>query len=183
MVEELFEEELLIPKERVAVLIGPKGKTKKQIEKIGNVKLQIDAKEGLVRMQAKDALTLWLGRQVVEAIGRGFNPEIAQKIFKEENSFELINLQDYGGKSKKSLERLRGRLIGTKGKTKRVIRHYTGADISVHGKTVGIIGPAEGVQVAHRAIEMLLSGARHGTVYHFLETQTKQKFRGAQRNS
>ena len=174
MVKESFEEELLIPKERVAVLIGPKGKTKKQIEKTGNIKLQINAKEGLVKIRAKTAPELWLGSQVIEAIARGFNPEIAQKIFKEENSFELINLRDYGGKSKKSLERLRGRLIGTKGKTKRIIHRYTDADISVYGKTVGIIGPVEGVQIARRAIEMLLSGARHGTVYHFLETQSSR---------
>ena len=174
MVKESFEEELLIPKERVAVLIGPKGHAKKQIEKAGDVKLQIDAKEGSVKIFAKDAVNLWLGRQVVEAIGRGFNPEIAQKIFKEENNFELISLSDYGAKSKKDLERLKGRLIGTKGKTKRVIQHHTKTHISIYGKTVGIIGPAEGVQNARRAIEIILSGARQGTAYHFLEIQKEK---------
>ena len=81
MVKELFEEELLIPQERIAVLIGPDGKAKKQIEKAGNIKLQINAKEGNVKIIAEDSIALWLGRQVIEAIGRGFNPTTAQKIF------------------------------------------------------------------------------------------------------
>lgn len=174
MVKELFEEELLIPRERVAILIGPNGQVKKQIEKKGNIKLQIDAKEGLVKISAKTALDIWLGKQVVEAVGRGFNPEIAQKIFKEENSFELINLQDHVGKSKKGLERLKGRLIGTKGKSKKVIQRYAGVDISIYGKTVGIIGPVENVHIARQAIEMLLSGAKHSTAYHFLEKQMEK---------
>lgn len=174
MVNESFEEELLVPKERVAILIGPNGQTKKQIEKTGDIKLQINVKEGLVKISSKTALELWLGKQVVEAIARGFNPEIAQKIFKEENSFELINLQDYVGKSKKGLERLKGRLIGTKGRTKKVIQRYTDVDISIYGKTVGIIGPVESVHIARQAIEMLLSGAKHGTAYRFLEQQMEK---------
>jgi len=173
MVEKFFEEEILIPQERLAVLIGQKGKTKKQIEKAGKIKLQINTKEGLVKIRSKDPFGLLLGRQVVEAIGRGFNPEIAQKIFKEGICFELINLRDYT-KSKKGLERLRGRIIGTKGKTKRIIQRYTGTEISIFGKTIGIIGPVEGVQIARRAIEMLLSGCRHGTAYRFLEREAKK---------
>ena len=174
MAKEIFEEEILIPKERVAILIGSDGKIRKQIEKAGNIKLQINAKEGLVKIIAKEALTLWLSRQVIEAIARGFNPEIAQKIFKEENSFELVNLRDFAGKSKKDLERLKGRLIGTQGKTKRIIQQQTKTDISIYGKTVGIIGPAECVQVARRTIEMLLSGARHGTAYSFMREQMEK---------
>jgi len=167
MAENEFEEEILIPKERVAILIGSKGETKKQIEKKGKLKLKI-FKDGLVKIKAKDALQLWIGRQVVEAVGRGFNPKIAQKIFKEENSFELISLRDFG-KSKKKLERLRGRVIGTNGKTKRIIEKYTNTHISIYGKTIGIIGPTEGVQLARQAIEMILSGAKQGTAYRFLE--------------
>lgn len=170
-----YEDDLLIPKERVAVLIGPKGQTRKQIEYTGKIKLQINAKEGEVKIISNDAVSLWLGKKVVEAIGRGFNPEIAQKIFKEGNSFELINLRDYASKSKKDLERLKSRIIGTKGKTKRTIQKHTSTDISIYGKTIGVIGSAEGVQLACRAIEMILTGAKQTTAYRFLETSLGKK--------
>ncbi|MBD3262984.1 RNA-processing protein [Candidatus Woesearchaeota archaeon] len=171
MVEE-FEEEMLIPKERIAVLIGDSGRDKKEIEKAGKIKLEIHEKENLVKIKAKDPLALWLGQQVVEAVGRGFNPKIAQKIFKEENSFELIRISDYE-KSKKKIKGLKGRIIGTQGKTKKIIQNYTNTNIVVYGKTIGIIGPREGTELARRAIEILLTGAKHGTAYRFLQEQTK----------
>lgn len=167
----LFEEEILIPKERVAVLIGQKGEVKRKIERLGNVKLRIKATEGIVKISSNDALSLWTAKKVIEAIGRGFNPEIAQKIFKEGNSFELINLRDYVGNSKKRLERLRGRIIGTRGKTRRLLEKYTETKIAIYGKTVCIIGPSDKVQLARHAIELILSGAKQGTAYHFLEKQ------------
>jgi len=163
-----FEEEILIPKARIAVLIGKKGTVRKTIEKKGKVKLKISA-TGSVKITANDALDLMIARNVVEAVGRGFNPEIAEKLFKEENSYELVNLNDYGLKEKSDLQRQRGIVIGEAGVAKKTVQRLTGTDISVFGKTVAIIGPTEGVVWARQAIEMLLTGARHATVYRFLE--------------
>ncbi len=172
MAEHTFEEEILIPKARIAILVGKAGSVRKQIAKKGNVKLFVD-KEGTVKIIAKDAFELMIAKNVVEAIGRGFNPEVAQKLFKEDNSYELLSLQDFGAKNKKSVQRLKGLVIGKQGTAKHIIQKYTGTDISVYGKTIGIIGPVEGVQLARQAFEMILTGAKHATAYRFLERQTK----------
>jgi len=162
----MFEEEILIPKSRVAVLIGTKGAIKRDIEKRGHVKLKI-SKDGLVQIKADDALALWVARDVVEAIGRGFNPDIAKEIFKDRIGFELIKIEDYVKPS--GLERVRGVIIGTGGKMKHAIESAINGYVSVHGKTVAIIAPDEKLAKAHRAIEMLLTGSKHSSVYRFLE--------------
>ncbi len=163
-----IEEEILIPKERIPILIGKNKEIKNKLEKKGGVKLKIDSEEGSVIISSESPLMIWIVKNIIEAIGRGFNPEIAQKLFKEENIYELINIKDFAGQSKKKLIRLRGRVIGQEGKSKQMIQKYTNTDISVYGKTVGIIGHVEDVELARKAIEMLLTGAKHGTVYQFI---------------
>jgi ribosomal RNA assembly protein len=65
--------------------------------------------------------------------------------------------------------RMRARVIGTHGKTREIIEELTGAFVSVYGNTVSVIGDALQIDVAHRALDMLLSGSEHAAVYHFLE--------------
>ncbi len=168
MTEYTFEEEMLIPKTRVAVLIGASGAIKKEIEKKGNVKLLV-GREGEVKITARDAFELMVAKNVIEAVGRGFNPKIAQKLFKEDNGYELLSLQDFGAKNKQTIQRLKGRIIGKQGSVKHTIEKYTGTDISVHGKTIGIIGSSGKVQRARRAVEMILTGTKQTSAYRFLE--------------
>jgi ribosomal RNA assembly protein len=47
----------------------------------------------------------------------------------------------------------------------------TGVKIVVYGKTVSLIGELEKVNLVKRAVEMLLSGSLHSTVYRLLEKQ------------
>ena len=183
MQPEIFEDVILIPKERVSVLVGSEGSTKKTLEKKGKIKLDIDSQEGSVKIVAKDAFDLWVGRQVVNAIGRGFSAEIAQKLFIEGNTFELIHLSDYASKSKKDLQRLRGRVIGEDGRSKRIIQRYTGTDIVIYGKTVGIIGLIEQVDLARHAVEMLLKGSKHGTVFRFIRDPDRKDVKRTKRTS
>ena len=77
-----------IPKERIAVLIGKDGITKKHIESATKIKLKIDSKEGDVFLEGEDALGLYSAREVVKAIGRGFNPEIALLLLKQDYMFD-----------------------------------------------------------------------------------------------
>lgn len=168
-----FVYELKIPKERVAVLIGTKGETKRQLEQATKVKIDVDSKEGDVRLTSTDAINLYSAREVITAIGRGFSPESAQRLLRQENGFELINLKDYA-KSENDLIRMRGRIIGEEGKSRRVIEELTGVTISVYGKTVSMIGDLEGLPIARRAIEALLAGSRHATVFRWLEDQRKK---------
>ena len=168
-----FAYELKIPKDRVAVLIGKKGGLKRQLEQVTKTKIKIDSDEGDVSISGKDALLLYTCREIVRAIGRGFNPEIAMQLLKQDYGIEFISLNDYAA-TPKMLERLRGRVIGEGGKSRRTIEDLTFTNISVYGKTIGIIGRLEGIPNARRAVEALLSGRKHGTVYKFLERKRKE---------
>lgn len=169
-----FSYELKIPKERIAVLIGKSGEIKKQIEEETHSKIFIDSKEGDVRITGHDSLGLFSAREMIKAIGRGFSPEIAMLILKSDYAFELLNITDYLGKSQKKMTRLKARVIGTEGKTRKHIEEITETNLSVYGKTIGIIGEVEHVMLARRAIETLLAGATHSSVYKWLEKKKKE---------
>ncbi|MFH1506071.1 MAG: KH domain-containing protein [archaeon] len=160
--------ELKIPKERVAVLIGVKGKVKKQLEEYGKCRIEIDSKEGDVKLFGKDSVKLYMMKDLVKAIGRGFNPEIAQLLLKQDYCLEIVSLQDYSG-SKDAMLRLKGRVIGAKGKSRTIIEKLTETFISVYGKTISIIGTTETVSIAKKAIETLLEGGQHSQVFRSLE--------------
>lgn len=166
--------ELKVPKERIAVLIGVKGDVKQKIEEDTNIKLSVDSKEGDVRISGEDSLGLFSAREIIKAIARGFSPEIALLLLKNDYAFELLNIGDYVGKSQKSATRLKGRVIGTEGKTRNRLEDITETHISVYGKTIGIIGEVETVMLARRAVESLLAGATHTSVYRWLEIKKKE---------
>ncbi|MBO8174634.1 MAG: RNA-processing protein [Thermococcus sp.] len=172
------EEFVRIPKERIGVLIGKKGSTKKKIEEITKTKIEVDSETGEVFISSTektdDPLAVWKARDVVMAIGRGFSPERAFRLFNEGEVLEIINLSDIIiGNEKNALPRIRGRIIGRKGRTREIIEEMSGADISVYGKTVAIIGNPIQVEIAKTAIEKLAKGSPHGTVYKYLERRKK----------
>ena len=163
-----FTYELKIPSARVAVLIGSRGSTKKEIERETKTSIQIDSKEGDIFIYGEDALGLYTTREIITAIGRGFNPEVALGLLKPDFSFEQINLADYA-KGKNHFLRIKGRVIGTEGKARELIEELTDTKISVFGKTISIIGRIENVNVARKAVETLIKGSRHASVYKMLE--------------
>lgn len=165
--------ELKIPKARIAVVIGKSGETKKELEEFTNTKIDVDSKEGVVTISGKDAVKLYQVREMILSIGRGFNPETAKLLLKQDYSVEIISLSDFAGK-KNQLERVRGRVIGKKGKSREIIEQLTETRISVYGKTVSIIGMVENVVAARNAVDLLLDGATHSTVYKKLEKFRRQ---------
>ena len=172
------EEFVRIPKERIAVLIGRKGKTKREIEERTGTKIEVDSETGEVFItstkETKDPLAVWKARDVVLAIGRGFSPERAFRLFNEGETLEIVNLTDIVvGNEKNALPRVRGRIIGRRGRTREIIEKMSGADVSVYGKTVAIIGNPIQVEVARTAIEKLAKGSPHGVVYRYLERRKK----------
>ena len=166
--------ELRIPKDRIAVLIGKEGEVKKELEKSTKTTIDVDSKEGEIVISGKDALMLYSVREVIRAIGRGFNPDIAKLMLKMDYGFELLSLADYA-RNQKDMTRLKGRIIGEKGKSRRTMEDLTQTNICVYGKTVGIIGPIEYIADARKAIEQLLSGMPHAQVYKWLEKRRKEK--------
>lgn len=172
-----FSYELKIPEERIGVLVGTKGEVKKEIEEATNSKLDI-SKEGDVVIAGDDGLLLYTTKEIVHAIARGFNPKVAMLLLKQDYALEMINMKDVAGKSKNTMLRLKGRVIGKSGKSREEIERLTDCHISVYGKTIGIIGQQEQVMIAREAVAMLLGGSMHKTVYKFLEKKKKEMMFG-----
>jgi ribosomal RNA assembly protein len=166
-------QELKVPKERVAIIIGKSGIEKRRIEHQTHTKLTV-TKDGEVTIAAEDPLQAWNARQIIKAIGRGFSPDVALLLTDEEYLFEVIDLKEWAGKNEKMLKRLKGRVIGEQGKSRQIIEELTESYISVYGKTISIIGETTRIQTAKRAVELLLDGARHATVYKILEKAHKE---------
>ena len=174
-----FSYELRIPRDRVAVIIGKEGSVKKDIEDSTNTKLNIDSKEGDVLVSGEDALGLYTAREIIKAVGRGFNPDVAKLLLKPDYVFEVVDLSEYVGKSKEAMLRLKGRVIGRGGKSRKLIEELTECNISVFGKTIGIIGQPDSAANARRAVESLLRGSPHSNVYKWLEKRRREMKRRA----
>ncbi len=170
----MAEEFILIPKSRIAVLIGTKGADRRKIEKKAKVKIKVSSKTGNVQITSENPLDAWVAKEVVEAVGRGFPPIDAIKIINDEIAFGLVNLEAFGAKDRKKRATLRARIIGTRGKTRKIIENYTGTKIVIQGKTAAIIGESIGVDLARKAIEMILDGSGQNTAYKWLLDQTKK---------
>ncbi|HVL87252.1 MAG TPA: KH domain-containing protein, partial [Candidatus Thermoplasmatota archaeon] len=113
-----------IPTRRVGALIGPEGKVKKELEERSGVTLLIDGQTGDVVFRdekAFDALVALKVREVVRAIGRGFSPEHAMRLFQDDVFLEVVDIAEYVGKRADRVSRVRARLIGTSGRTRRTI--------------------------------------------------------------
>ena len=148
-------QQLKISKERIPMLIGKRGTTKRKIQKLTSSTIKVNSKEGDVEIESDDGYNCLICYNIVRAISRGFNPEKAIYLAKDDYSLEIISIQDFSGASKKKMERLKSRVIGTKGKAKKTIQNITDTEICIHGKTVSIIGYAENVVIAKKAIERL----------------------------
>jgi ribosomal RNA assembly protein len=164
---------LKIPMDRVGSLIGKGGETKKMIEDRTKTAIKVDP-EGEVRIynrSSEDPLTVMKVTDLVRAVGRGFSPERALRLLDDDEYFEVIDIRDYVGKKTSHVVRIRARVIGTDGKTRRLIEDLTGAFVSVYGSSVSIIGNSIQMPVARTAVDMLLRGSEHSTVYKYIERQ------------
>lgn len=163
-----------IPKERVGVLVGPDGKVKQRIEEKFMVELEIESESGGVKIllseKASDPSLLFKAKDTVTAIGRGFSPEHAFRLLRNEDDiFDFIDLRAVFGRSESDIKRVKGRIIGANGKTRKLIEELTEASVVVYGHTIGFIGTFEQVDVARNAVQMLINGSQHHTVYKYLQ--------------
>lgn len=172
---EQYSYDIKIPKPRIAIVIGKSGEVKKKLEENTNTKLVIDSQEGDIEVRGDDALGLLCAREIIKAIGRGFNPDIAMILLKQDYVLSILSLNEYGKKANMQ-NRLKGRVIGKEGKTREIIEDHTETHISVYGKTIAIIGEAQNVAVARKAIESLLAGSPHAPVYKWLEKKRQQLY-------
>jgi len=167
-----------VDKERLGVIIGNKGRVKKQLEEALGVQIEVDSKTGYVRITPEpdnmDPLKLLKARDVIRGIAHGFSPERALRLLKEDAFLEVIDLKEVTSGRRGDIIRIAGRIIGEEGKARRMIEELTGAYVSVYKHYVAIIGDYDQVRIARNAIEMLIQGRQHRTVYRYLLRERRE---------
>lgn len=160
-------EYIAIPEERIRVLRRDKTLEDK-LKQFVDVKIEVNDD---VKIESDDTIKLLRVKEVIKAFGRGFDVDTSLSLIDEEYFLDVLDVKGFTGKSRNRQITLKGRVIGSKGRIKNIIEKYADVKIVIYGKTVSIVGKGENVRVAKEAIEMLLSGANHSSVYRFLETQ------------
>jgi|TARA_B100000959_G_scaffold55171_1_gene57533 ribosomal RNA assembly protein len=167
-----------IPKDRIAVLIGKGGKTRKMIEKASETSLEIDSDTGDVFAdwgeQEVDPILRMKMPDVIRAIGRGLAPKRAVKLLEDEVFLRMYDIREWVGRQPNQTRRMRSRLIGRDGRIRSLIEEMTHTEMAIYGSTVLVIGDQEGLALATPAIENILNGAEHGNVLHGLEKDRKR---------
>jgi len=139
-------------------------KAKKKLESELNIKITNKGKEVSFEGTPEDE---YLAEKVLDALNIGFPFSIAILIKEEDYLFEIINIKDHT--KRHDLERIRARIIGTKGRTLATLTQLTKCFFEIKENEVGIIGDPEYIQNAQEAIISLIRGAKQANVYAGLE--------------
>ncbi|GAB6148156.1 KH domain-containing protein [Stetteria hydrogenophila] len=162
-----------VPPERLGAVIGTEGRVKRELmERTGTV-ITVDTENGVVIIEAESdrvsPYNVVKAAEVVKAIAYGFPPEKAMRLLDEDQILVVVDLKQLVGDSPNHLKRVKGRIIGEGGRAKRTIEQMTGTDIVVGDYHVAIIGDYERAMAARQAVEMLIEGRMHSTVYRHLD--------------
>jgi len=91
------------------------------------------------------------------------------RLLQDDTYLGIIDIKQVTGKqSKSSMWRIRSRLIGTAGRARSRLEELSGCSVSVYGSTVALIGKEPELDRATQAVELLLRGSEHSTVFHLL---------------
>ncbi|MBU0586619.1 hypothetical protein KJ780_03835 [Candidatus Micrarchaeota archaeon] len=156
-----------IPVQRVSNLQDAKAR----LEELTNTKINI-SEEGQIILQGDSASEFFL-KDVVKAIGRGFDPKDAEILFKDDYSLEIVDLKDVC-RNEKDLQRVRGRVIGEEGKMKTEIENATDSKLCIYGWTVGVIAPLDTMVYALKAIDKIMRGSQLTTIFNDLARYKKE---------
>ena len=102
-----YEKLIRIPTDRIGVLIGKSGNTKRLIEEKCLVNLDIDSQGGEVMIKTKtltEDMEPFKAVEIVSAIGRGFSPENAMRLLRGDNSLHIIDLREFAGNLQNKLK-------------------------------------------------------------------------------
>ena len=103
-----------VPKNRIAVLIGKGGQTRKMLEEASGAKLDIDSKSGEVMAEWEeepDPVVRMKMPDVVLAIGRGLAPSRAVQLIEDDIFLRMYDIREWVGRQPNQTRRMRSRLI------------------------------------------------------------------------
>ena len=143
---------------------------KEAIEKKLNVKIKIQKEQ--IEIEGSP-IEEYEAAMILEAFDFGFQLKDALKLADENIIFRKLPIKNFT--TRKNLEEVRGRIIGTEGKTKRTIEEVSGCALSIHDNVIGIIGQAEDIEEATTALIKLIKGSKQANVYRFLERMNVAK--------
>ncbi|MEM0091077.1 MAG: RNA-processing protein [Saccharolobus sp.] len=147
-----------------------------KLEELSDTKILFDEKTKTFNIISRNQnqYEAFKAASVIRAIGLGFEVETAFKLLSDEYTLEVIDLKSLLGNNPETIRRMKGRIIGEGGKAKKIIQDYTGVNISIYGHNIGILGIFDQVQIARKAIELLIDGKEHSTVYKFLDKTERE---------
>ncbi len=164
---------LKVPMDRLGSLIGEGGRVLRELESRTMTRITVDSINGAVVIEPATPSTgidkLLKARDFIMAVAAGFSPDRAWRVLDEDQVLLIINLKEVIGDSQSHLTRIKGRLIGEKGKARKNLEQMTNTYINIGRDCVAIIGDYESAQVAREAVEMLIQGRRHSTVYKYVD--------------
>jgi ribosomal RNA assembly protein len=168
-----------IPQDRIAVLIGKGGETRRMLEEACGATLEIDSKNGEVMADwgevDADPVVRMKMPDVIVAIGRGLAPKRAVQLIQDEVSLKMYDIREWVGRQPNQTRRMRSRLIGRNGRIRSLIEEISRCEMAIYGSTVLVIGDEDGLALAAPAIEGILRGSEHSTILHGLEQDRKRQ--------
>ena len=168
-----------IPQDRIAVLIGKGGETRRMLEEACGATLDIDSKNGEVMADwgevDADPVVRMKMPDVIVAIGRGLAPKRAVQLIQDEVSLKMYDIREWVGRQPNQTRRMRSRLIGRNGRIRSLIEEISRCEMAIYGSTVLVIGDEDGLALAAPAIEGILRGSEHSTILHGLEQDRKRQ--------
>ena len=145
-------------------------RNKRRIER--EMQIQIKNKGKIIFVNGK-AENEFIAIKILEAVNLGFSLHEALKLKEDNILLHIINIKDIT--KRHDLERVRGRIIGTRGKTLQTLKNLTDCSFSLSFNQVGIIGDVEEIKDAIDALTLIIQGSKQGNVYGRLEKQRKKK--------
>ena len=143
---------------------------KKKLEKELGVKITNKGKNLFVNGKAEKEYT---ALEVMQAINLNFSVNKALLLKNDNTILQTLNIKNIT--KRHDLERVRARIIGTKGKTLQTINNLTNCEVSLKDNKIGIIGNTEYIEEAIQALISLIQGSKQGNVYSRVEREKKRK--------
>lgn len=165
-------EQVYIPQERIRLLRADP-KALPRIMELSECRIEVSASDNSLTIEGRDAYCEFLAKNILTAVGRGFDVDTACLLKDDGYYFTCIDLRQLFRGEKRILQ-VKARIIGKGGKAKRYIETLTSARVSVYGHTVAFIGKHTEVAEAETAVRTLIEGSTHKLAYSRMEARHRK---------